>query len=46
MEYRYRQLLWRMTLTGLAATLIPLWLIGAAIYLYFASTVEQNHRSV
>jgi two-component system NtrC family sensor kinase len=34
-----------MTLTGLTATLIPLWLIGAAIYLYFASTLEQNQRS-
>lgn len=45
MDDRYRQLLWRMTVSGLAATLIPLWLIGAAIYLYFASAVEQNQRS-
>jgi two-component system NtrC family sensor kinase len=44
-EQRYQQLLWRMTLTGLAVTLVPLWLIGATIYLYFASTVEQNQRS-
>jgi two-component system NtrC family sensor kinase len=26
-------------------TLIPLWLLGTAIYLYFASAVEQNQRS-
>ena len=45
MEHRYKQLLWRMTLTGLAATLIPLYVIGAAIYLYFASTLEQNQRA-
>lgn len=34
-----------MTFTGLAVTLIPLWLMGAAIYLYFASALEQNQRS-
>ena len=45
MEHRYRQLLLRVTLAGLAVTLIPLWLIGAAIYLYFASTLEQSQRT-
>jgi two-component system NtrC family sensor kinase len=42
---RYRQLQWRVTLFGLAVTLIPLWLLGTAIYLYFASAVEQSQRS-
>lgn len=45
MEHRYRQLLWRMTLTGLAVALIPLYLAGFAIYVYFASTQEQNQRA-
>jgi two-component system NtrC family sensor kinase len=45
MDDRYRQLQWRMTLSGLAVTLIPLWLLGAAIYIYFASAVEQSQRS-
>ena len=45
MDDRYLQLQWRMTLSGLAVTLIPLWLLGAAIYLYFASAVEQDQRS-
>jgi two-component system NtrC family sensor kinase len=31
-----------MALTGLAVALIPLYLVGAAIYLYFASSMEQN----
>jgi two-component system NtrC family sensor kinase len=34
-----------MTLSGLAVTLIPLYLIGTAIYLYFASTLEQGQRA-
>ena len=34
-----------MTLSGLAATLIPMWIIGLAIFLYFSSTVEQDQRS-
>jgi two-component system NtrC family sensor kinase len=37
--------MWRLTLTGLAVTLIPLYVTGAAIYLYFASVQEQNQRS-
>ena len=45
MDDRYRQLQWRMILSGLAVTLIPLWLLGAAIYIYFASAVEQSQRS-
>jgi two-component system NtrC family sensor kinase len=45
MDDRYRQLQWRMTISGLAVTLIPLWLLGAAIYIYFASAVEQSQRS-
>ncbi|HSL19129.1 MAG TPA: ATP-binding protein [Methylomirabilota bacterium] len=45
MEPRYQQLMWRLTLTGLAVTLIPLYVTGAAIYLYFASVQEQNQRS-
>ncbi len=45
MEPRYQQLMWRMTLTGLAVTLIPLYVVGAAIYFYFASIQEQNQRS-
>ncbi len=34
-----------MALSGLAISLIPLYLVGAAIYIYFASTQEQNHRA-
>lgn len=34
-----------MTASGLAVTLIPLYLIGSAIYLYFASTLEQSQRA-
>ena len=34
-----------MALTGLAVALIPLYLVGAAIYLYFASSQEQNQRA-
>ena len=45
MEHRYQQLLWRMTLIGLAVTLIPLYITGAAIYLYFTSIQEQNQRA-
>ncbi|MCU0303097.1 MAG: ATP-binding protein [Thermoanaerobaculales bacterium] len=45
MDGRYQQLAWRMTLTGLAVTLIPLWVTGAAIYLYFASTQEESQRA-
>lgn len=45
MHQRYQQLRWRMTLSGLAVTLIPLYLIGTAIYLYFASTLEQGQRA-
>jgi two-component system NtrC family sensor kinase len=44
-EPRYQQLMWRLTLTGLVVTLIPLYVTGAAIYLFFASTQEQNQRS-
>jgi two-component system NtrC family sensor kinase len=43
-ETRYEQLFRRMALTGLAVALIPLYLLGAAIYIYFASTQEQNQR--
>ena len=45
MEARYQQLFRRMTLTGLAVALIPLYLVGAAIYIYFAATQEQNQRA-
>ena len=45
MEPRYQQLFRRMALSGLAISLIPLYLVGAAIYIYFASTQEQNHRA-
>jgi two-component system NtrC family sensor kinase len=34
-----------MALTGLAVSLIPLYLVGAAIYLYFASSQQQNQRA-
>ena len=34
-----------MALTGLAVALIPLYLVGAAIYFYFASSQEQNQRA-
>jgi two-component system NtrC family sensor kinase len=34
-----------MALTGLAVALIPLYLVGAAIYVYFASSQEQSHRA-
>jgi len=34
-----------MALSGLAISLIPLYLVGAAIYIYFASTQDQNHRA-
>jgi len=45
MEPRYQQLFRRMALTGLAVALIPLYLVGAAIYVYFASSQEQSHRA-
>jgi len=45
MEARYEQLFRRMALTGLAVALIPLYLVGVAIYVYFASTQEQNQRA-
>ncbi len=45
MEPRYQQLFRRMALTGLAVALIPLYLVGAAIYVYFASSLEQNQRA-
>ena len=45
MELRYQQLFRRMALSGLAVSLIPLYLVGAAIYVYFASTQDQNHRA-
>jgi two-component system NtrC family sensor kinase len=44
-EPRYQQLARRMVLTALAAALIPLYVIGAAIYLYFTSIQEQSHRA-
>ena len=44
-ELRYRQLFRRMALSGLAVSLIPLYLAGAAIYVYFASTQDHNHRA-
>ncbi len=34
-----------MALTGLAVALIPLYLVGAAIYVYFGATQEQNQRA-
>jgi len=34
-----------MALTGLAVALIPLYLVGAAIYVYFAASQEQSHRA-
>ncbi len=34
-----------MALSGLAVALIPLYLVGAAIYVYFASSLEQNQRA-
>ena len=45
MEPRYQQLARRMVLTALAVALIPLYVIGAAIYLYFRSSLEQSHRA-
>jgi two-component system NtrC family sensor kinase len=45
MEQRYQQLFRRMALTGLAVALIPLYLVGAAIYVYFASSLEQSQRA-
>ena len=44
-ESRYQQLFRRMALSGLAVALIPLYLVGAAIYVYFASSLEQNQRA-
>ena len=44
-EPRYQQLFRRMALSGLAVSLIPVYLAGAAIYVYFASTLEQNQRA-
>jgi two-component system NtrC family sensor kinase len=44
-EARYEQLFRRMALTGLAVALIPLYLVGAAIYIYFASSQEQAQRA-
>ena len=34
-----------MVLTALAVALIPLYVMGAAIYLYFRSSLEQSHRA-
>jgi two-component system NtrC family sensor kinase len=45
MDPRYDQLFRRMALLGLGISLIPLYLVGAAIYIYFASTLEQNHQA-
>ncbi len=45
MEARYQQLFRRMTLTGLAVALIPLWLLGAAIYFFFAEIQNQDRHA-
>ena len=45
MEPRYQQLATRMVLTALAVALIPLYVLGAAIYIYFASAQQQSHRA-
>jgi two-component system NtrC family sensor kinase len=45
MEARYEQLFRRMALTGLAVSLIPLYVVGAAIYFYFASSQQQDQRA-
>ena len=45
MEPRYQQLARRMVLTALAVALIPLYVVGAAIYVYFSSIQEHSHRA-
>lgn len=41
----YRRLARRMTLTALMVALIPLYLLGAGIYMYFSSIQEDQIRS-
>ena len=45
MKQRYRQLWWRMTAASLVVSLIPLYILGAFIYLYFQSVQRQSYRS-
>ena len=45
MEARYKQLARRMVLTALAVALIPLYVVGAAIYLYLSSAQQQSLRA-
>jgi len=45
LEPRYQQLARRMILTALAVAVIPLCVVGAAIYIYFASSQQQSHRA-
>jgi two-component system NtrC family sensor kinase len=44
MEPRYQQLARRMALTALAVALVPLYLIGGSIYLYFRSSHRHNQE--
>jgi len=45
MERQYRELTRRMVVTGLAVALVPLYLLGIALYSYFTAMQEQNHRA-
>jgi len=45
MERRYRQLAWRMTAAALLVALIPLYILGAGIYLYFQTVQRESYRN-
>jgi two-component system NtrC family sensor kinase len=45
-DQHYRQLARRMALTALAVALVPLYLFGGAIYLYFLSTHRHSQETV
>jgi two-component system NtrC family sensor kinase len=45
MEQRYQQLARRMVLTALAVALIPLYLVGGGIFLYYSSVHRLNQET-
>jgi two-component system NtrC family sensor kinase len=45
MESHYPQLARRMVALSLLVSLVPLYIVGAAIYIYFTAVQEQSHSS-
>ena len=45
MEPNYAQLARRMALLSLLVSVVPLYIVGAAIYIYFTTVQEQSHVS-